>query len=258
MKRLQFSLLLSLLLVSFLLAVATTTRRTAVHAITIEELELNPTNCAFIRSNVELFGYVPCPCRLNTGNVLAYQCFPNCCPKTSSFEGDRCHSENELDWTPYEQTICGERPPSQYLDDTPNCFDKGNNPVVTTASASAGSTALSFELSLRSDHHCDDLFVASCDVGHYRPGMFGYRINTTDLPPKHCWLPCAPPPLADCTSSSCIYNRGTTAAVVRDWTLPTQLAPGDYALVCKTLMKVVFDKNTLYQYAFASTGFKIT
>ena len=88
--------------------------------------------------------------------------------------------------------------------------------------------------------------------------MYGYRINTTDLPPKHCWLACSPPPLSDCTAYSCPYNRGTTAAVVRDWTLNTQLTPGDYALVCKTLMKVVFDKNTLYQYAFASSSFKIT
>src|SRR3989338_3291514 len=220
MKLVSFFSFITLLLVA---VVALFSSSILVDAITIEELELNPVNCAFIRNNQQLFGYVPCPCRLNTGNVVAYQCFPHCCPKTADFEGDRCHTENELDWSPYEQTVCIERPPAEYLDDTPNCFDKGNSPVVKGASASGGSTTINFELSLRADHHCDDLYVALCDVGHSRPGMYGFRINPTDLPPKHCWLPCSPPSLSDCTATSCPYNRGTTAAVVRDWTLNTQL-----------------------------------
>jgi hypothetical protein len=256
----KISLVLKNLLVAVVIAICCTSlfyNNNKVQAITIADLELTPANCEFIRNNQQLFGYVPCKCRLNTGNVQAYQCFPNCCPKNADFEGDRCHTENELEWTPYEQTICIERPPSEYLDDTPNCFDKGNNPVVTGATASSGKTTISFELSLRSDHKCDDLFVTTCDVGHTRPGMFGFRINTTDVPPKHCWLPCSPAPISACNSTSCIYNRGRTAPVVRDWTLSPQLVPGNYALVCKTLMQLVFDKNTLYQYAFAQTAFKI-
>jgi hypothetical protein len=226
-------------------------------AVTVEELALNPENCAFIRLNVALFGYVPCPCRANTGNVLAFQCHPNCCPKTDKFEGDRCHSENRLLWTPYEQSVCVPRPPSEYTDDTPNCFDKGNNPIVKSVVAGGGTTFIGFELSITPKHQCDDLFVATCDVGHTRPGMFGFRLNTTDVPPRHCWIPCEPSPIMPCTQSSCVYNRGYTAAVVRDWTLATQLVPGTYALVCRTIMTYVLDTNTLYQYAYASTFFRV-
>lgn len=226
-------------------------------AVTLEDLVLSPENCEFIRNNVPLFGYVPCPCRVNTGNVVARQCHPHCCPKTSVHEGDRCHYENYNAWTPFEQTVCIERPPSEYTDDVPNCFDKGNNPVVTSAVAGGGITTIVFELSLFASHECDDLFVAKCNVNHVRPGQNGFRINTTDVPPKHCWMPCEPSPLTPCTASSCIHNRGRTAAVVRDWTLSTQLPLGTYALVCKSLMTYVLDKNTLYQFAFASTYFKI-
>ena len=117
---------------------------TASYALTIDELGFTPTRCAAIRADVASFGFIPCPCRLNSGKVEAIPCFPNCCPKTEAFEGDRCHQENKLDWSVWEQQVCREQPPPEYLADNPNCFYRGNIPFIKQVSVFSDSIKLDF------------------------------------------------------------------------------------------------------------------
>jgi hypothetical protein len=245
------------LTVAFLAFVTLLLTARVAHAVTVEELVLNEANCAAIRANVLLYGYVPCACRLNTGNVVAYQCYPHCCPRTDTFEGDRCDMENNLTWSVYEQKVCIPKPQSEYLDDTANCFYKGNEPEITSVATAAGSTTLGFRLSVDPDLSCDDLFVAQCQTR--RPGLYGYRLNTTTLPtPGQCWLPCAPSAIQDCTATACVANRGITPAVQQTWTLSTRLPIGDYALVCYTLMHYDAEGSTLYQETYSSSYFRVS
>lgn len=222
---------------------------------TISELGYTPERCATIRADPSAIGFVPCPCRLNTGLVQAVPCYPNCCPKTDTFEGDRCDMENRLSWTVYEQQICAERPQPEYIDDTANCFYRGNIPKVTSATAAGGVTNLGFQLSLRSDHRCNNLYVASCLPG--RVGLDGFFVNTSDPVPQRCWQTCPPTPIQPCTASSCMYHHGETPAVVTSWTLPVQLLPNNYTLVCETFMHGDAEGTTLYQYAYAIIGFRV-
>lgn len=223
-------------------------------AVTISDLEYTEENCAALRADTSALGYVPCACRLNTGNVQAVACYPNCCPKTSSFEGDRCHTENKEDWTVYEQHVCFEAPPSEYTDQTPNCFYRGNIPFIRSVSLEGGNTRIDFELSILEEHICHDLYIAACNTS--RNIWDDFRVNTTDSPPKHCWLNCSPKVLSECTATSCWANRGRTEAVVHSWTLDRRLPVADYALVCYTMVNGTTVGSSLYQTAYASIGFK--
>jgi ferredoxin-thioredoxin reductase catalytic subunit len=229
----------------------------SIHGLTINDIGFTAERCAAIRGDVQGFGSIPCPCRLNTGKVEAVQCYPNCCPKTLAFEGDRCHIENKLSWSVYEQQVCREQPPAEYLADNPNCFYRGNPPLINSATVTTTTTTLSFELSILDLHRCDNLFISKCNSLRDPFPAGNFRLNTTDAVPKHCWLKCPPTPLAPCTAESCVYHRGETRSVIRSWTLPVKLVPGDYALSCYTLVKGEAVGSSLYQNAYASTSFKI-
>lgn len=225
-------------------------------AVTIDDLKLTPENCRVLRANVGLFGSVPCECRLSTGNVKPVQCYPNCCPRTPTFEGDRCHTENRLLWSPYEQLVCNPRPPAEYTDDTPNCFYKGNDPVIVSVdNTHKGETTFNFGLSVLPAHKCLNLYVARCNPE--RVDLYDFRLNTTRKDKPYCWLGCPPKPLAKCTEDSCWAHRGETPGVVKTWTMPRRLDHGDYALVCQSLMKHVAEGSVLYQDAFAQSYFRL-
>ncbi len=226
-----------------------------VRAVTIDDLKLNEENCRTIRNNVALLGFVPCECRLNTGDVQPVQCYPNCCPRSAKFEGDRCHIENRLQWSPYEQTVCNPRPPIEFTSDTPTCFYKGNDPVINSVSTTATTTTINMGLSLFPTHKCLNLYVARCN--NSRIDLYDFRINTTDVRPQYCWLGCPPGPVSPCTKESCWAHRGETPGVVRTWTLPQQLPRGDYALVCQSLMRHDAEGSVLYQDAFSQSFFRI-
>jgi hypothetical protein len=229
----------------------------SVQSLTIDEIGLTPERCAAIRADVKTFGFIPCPCKLNTGKVTAVPCFPNCCPRTDSFEGDRCHIENKLSWTVYEQQVCAERPPAEYLSDNPNCFYRGNTPQVNGVQVAPGLTNLAFELSILPEHLCNNLYVAKCKTSRDPFPAQDFRLNTTDPVPKQCWLSCPPTPLAPCTEASCLYHKGETRSVVRSWTIQDKIKPGDYALVCSTLVKGEAVGSSLYQNAYSTIAFKV-
>lgn len=221
-------------------------------AVTIDDLSLNEANCAVIRRQIGTT--IPCPCRLNTGNLRdPAPCYPNCCPKTETFEGDWCHKENRLQWSVYDQLQCVEAPPAIYVDDSVNCFDQDAIPFITSVVAHNGVTELGFEMSR--SRLCNDLYLAACATS--RVNMYDFRVNTTDTPPRHCWLACAPSDLEACTSYSCWAHRGQTASTVKSWTVSRQLPPGDYALVCKTLVSAAAVTHVLYQYAAAAAYFRV-
>lgn len=224
-----------------------------VAAVTIDDLGFTEENCAALRASGTT---IPCECRLNTGNVKAFACYPNCCPKTEKFEGDRCHVENRLTWSVYEQQVCFPAPPREYTDDTPNCFYRGNIPKILSVTAAAGRTDFHFELSLLEEHKCHNLYVAEC--GSARVYRDDYRINTTDAVPRQCWLNCGPRSISPCTETDCWAHRGETHAVIRTWSMERQLPPGDYALVCYTMVSGDSVGSTLYQTAYAATSFKIS
>jgi hypothetical protein len=232
-------------------------------AVTIADLALNAANCATLRESATINTQVtiPCACRLSTGVLTAVRCYPNCCPRVvDQFEGDRCHTENRLLWSVFEQTVCTPRPAAEYTDDTPNCFFKGNDPDIASAVASAGATTLKFTLSLRAEHHCSNLYIAECNASRAGVGSVfrSFRIKGTGLPlPDYCWLKCAPTPYVPCTSTECWAHRGETHANIREWTLPQQLPIGNYALVCQTLMQHVAEGSSLYQDAFSQSFFRI-
>jgi hypothetical protein len=230
-----------------------------VAAVTIDDLKLNEETCRVIRNNAALAGSIPCDCRLNTGSQTPVRCYPNCCPRSTKFEGDRCHEQNRLTWSVYEQLVCEPRPPAEYTDDTPNCFYKGNTPDIHSAVTASGKTTIKFSLSLVDEHLCSNLYVAKCE--DQRPSLFaGFRLNTSDPRPeyKYCWLPCSPPPVEECTATSCWAHRGKTHAKIHEWTLDKALGWGDYALVCQTLMQHVAEGSSLYQDAYASAFFRLT
>ena len=228
-------------------------------AVTIDDLQLNEETCRVLRNNAGTSGLeIPCACRLNTGNPVAERCYPSCCPRTTTFEGDRCHDENRREWSVYEQLVCEPRPPAEYTDDTPNCFYKGNDPDLHSVTAAFGKTEVKFSLSLEATHECSNLFIAKCldERPHW---LNGFRLNTSDPRPEfqYCWLPCQPPPLEECTATSCLWHRGKTHAKVHEWSIPSQLPWGDYAVVCQSLMQHVAEGSSLYQDAFSSTFFRI-
>lgn len=250
-----------LLLSSLLVAIACTT---LAWGLTIDDLGLTAENCASIRSNPSSsgIGYIPCGCRLNTGNVEVSRCYPNCCAKTDVFEGDRCHIENKLDWTVYEQQVCREQPPVEYLADNPNCFYRGNPPLIhsvafTPLGSAPTATVLTFELSILDQHKCDNLFISKCKNQRNSYPQNDFRVNTTDPVPKHCWLSCPPTPLAQCTAASCTYHRGETRSVIRSWSIAEKLLPGDYTMTCYTLVKGQSVGSTLFQNAYATSSFKV-
>lgn len=221
-------------------------------ALTISDLALNAESCATLRNTPG--ATIPCECRLNTGKLQdPVPCYPNCCPKTDTFEGDWCDNENRLQWSVYDQLQCVEAPAAMYVDDSVNCFDQGTIPYITSVVAHAGVTQLAFELSRRLT--CNDLYIAPCKTG--RVNLQDFRINTTDKPPRQCWLTCAPDEIEACTSYSCWAHRGQTASTVKSWTVQRQLRAGDYALVCKTLVSANAVTHVLYQYAAASAYFRV-
>ncbi|CUI15597.1 Hypothetical protein, putative [Bodo saltans] len=221
-------------------------------ALTISDLALNAESCATLRNTPG--ATIPCECRLNTGKLQdPVPCYPNCCPKTDTFEGDWCDNENRLQWSVYDQLQCVEAPAAMYVDDSVNCFDQGTIPYITSVVAHAGVTQLAFELSRRLT--CNDLYIAPCKTG--RVNLQDFRINTTDKPPRQCWLTCAPDEIEACTSYSCWAHRGQTASTVKSWTVQRQLPAGDYALVCKTLVSANAVTHVLYQYAAASAYFRV-
>lgn len=224
-----------------------------VSALTVDDLGLTEENCKQIRDDPSSFGFVPCPCRINTASVRAVACYPHCCPKTSVFEGDRCHVGNRLSWSVYEQQVCFESPPKETLEDTPNCFYRGNIPHITSATVTASSTRLEFELSILDSHICNNLYLTTCDISRLTNEY--YRIDTADG--EQCWLRCSPEPLAPCTEFDCWAHRGETPSVIRHWTIPRALFPGDYALVCFTMVKGQSVGTELFQGAYASKSFKI-
>lgn len=226
-----------------------------VSSMSIDELGYNEENCKSIREDPSSIGFVPCECKLNTGILKAIPCYPNCCPKTEDYEGDRCHTENRLKWSVYEQQVCFPSPPKESIDDTPNCFYRGNIPKVFSVTAAAGFTKIEFELSLLTQHKCHNLYIAGCNSARVR--LDDFRINTTDATPQHCWLRCSPKPLAECTEAECWAHRGETPAVVRSWTVQRQLSPGDYALVCYTMVQAEASESSLYQTAYSTIGFKV-
>jgi hypothetical protein len=223
-----------------------------IHALTIADLALNPETCATLRNTPG--ATIPCECRLNTGKLQdPVPCYPNCCPKTDTFEGDWCDKENRLQWSVYDQLQCVEAPAAIYVDDSVNCFDQGTIPYITSVVAHQGVTQLAFELSRRL--LCNDLYIAQCKTG--RSNLQDFRVNTTDTPPRQCWLSCAPDEIESCSSYSCWAHRGQTASTVKSWTVQRQLAAGDYALVCKTLVSANAVTHVLYQYAAASAYFRV-
>lgn len=226
-------------------------------AVTLSDLGYTEATCAQYRADALTSGTaVPCACRLNTGNVKAVACYPNCCPKTDSFEGDRCDEENKNSWTVYEQHVCFPSPAIEYTDQTPNCFYRGNIPLIKGVDLVNGNTRLQFELSILDEHSCDDLFIAACKSS--RVVWDDFRINTTDPIPKYCWLSCAPVVVSPCTETSCWANRGQTDSVIHSWTLDRKLPAGDYALVCYSMLKGAAAGSSLYQTTYASIGFKQT
>ena len=234
-------------LVTVLLAAALSS---TVVAVTISDLALTPAACAVIRSQIG--AQIPCVCKLSTGVLHnPTPCYPNCCPKTATYEGDWCHTENALQWSVYDQLECVEAPPQEYIDDTPNCFYANTAPYITSVAAAGGQTVFTFQLS--SHTTCNDLYVASCRTA--RHGLTDFRLNATDG--SVCWLPCGPTPYEPCTAGSCWAHRGKTPSVVNTWTVPRQLAPGHYALVCESLVSAAAVSHTLYQYAYASSPFQI-
>ena len=227
--------------------------------LTIDELGFTESTCAAIRANPSSLGYIPCECQLNTGNVQPFRCSPNCCPRSDTFEGHRCHYENRLTWSVYEQDVCVERPPAEYTDDTPDCFYKGNDPeiVAVTVQPSTLTTHLSFRLSIVPEHTCHNLYVSRCMENRSTSLLRSFRLNNTADPIGYCWLDCAPAPLEPCTATSCTYNRGETHANIKEWTIGAALPPGDYALVCRTLRQHDAVGSTLFQDQFSQTFFNV-
>lgn len=224
-----------------------------VPALTISDLGYTEATCKVLRETIG--ATIPCACRLNTGKIKnPVPCYPNCCPKTATFEGDWCHTENRLSWSVYDQLQCVEAPPAMYVDDSVNCFDQNAIPYITSVHAGGGTTTLSFQLS--ASRLCNDLYIATCQTSRIQ--MYDFRINSTDRPtPRNCWLSCAPKEIAACTSYSCWAHRGQTASTVKTWTLSRQLPAGDYALVCRTLVQAAAVTHVLYQYAAASAYFRV-
>ena len=224
-------------------------------SLTLDELQYTEATCFEYRAEAISSGTaIPCPCRLNTGSVTASACYPDCCPKTDTFEGDRCHTENKATWTVYEQKVCYPSPPVEYTDQTPNCFYRGNIPLIKGNDVVDGKTHLTFELSIKDEHQCDDLYIAACNPE--RVIWDDFRINTTDAVPQYCWLNCAPKAVSECTATSCWANRGQTDSVIHEWTLDRQLPAGDYALICYTMVQGESVGSELWQTAYASIGFK--
>ncbi len=160
----------TLLLLAVLLAVAAT----PAWSVTIADLALTPAACAVLRSSVG--ATIPCVCKLNTGDFQnPIGCYPSCCPKTATFEGDWCHKENDLQWAVYDQLKCVEAPPKEFIDDTPNCFYANTAPYITSVAAEGGETVFMFQLSALSS--CSNLYVSRCRSG--RDGLTDFRLNTT-------------------------------------------------------------------------------
>jgi hypothetical protein len=229
-----------------------------VTGVTIDDLGYTEETCRIIRNSANLGGSIPCDCRLNTGTLEAVRCYPNCCPRTETFEGDRCHEENYLTWNVYEQQVCAPRPAAEYTDDTPNCFYKGNDPDIHSVGVQGSKTVFKFSLSILPEHRCDDLYVTKCL--DFRPGLFnGFFLNTSDPRPafSRCWLPCSPPALQECTATDCWSHRGITHPKIHEWEMDYALGWGDYALVCRTLMKHEAEGSALYQDAFSSAFFRL-
>ncbi len=223
-------------------------------SVTIADLALTPAACAVLRSTIG--ATIPCVCKLNTGELQnPVACYPNCCPKTATYEGDWCHKENELQWSVYDQLKCVEAPPKEFIDDTPNCFYANTAPYITSVVPAGGETVFTFQLSALST--CSNLYVSKCH--DRREGLTDFRLNTstTALHEDLCWLKCGPTPYEPCSASSCWAHRGKTASVVNTWTVPRQLPPGDYALVCESLVSAAAVSKTLYQFAYASSFFRI-
>ena len=224
------------------------------NALTIQDLAINAAQCAVLSSTPG--ATIPCQCRVNTGLLQnPVPCFPNCCPKTSTFEGDWCDIENQLQWSVYDQQVCIEAPPAMYIDSTVNCFGMATAPFITGVDKSSGVTQLQFELSALMP--CFDLYITSCFWSRDPGSVTDFFVNTTDTPPRQCLLDCAPQPIEPCTAVSCWAHRGNTAPVVKSWTLTRQLDPGDYALVCKSLISANAVTSTLYQWAAVASYFRV-
>jgi hypothetical protein len=201
-------------------------------AVTIEDLKLTPEKCAVIRKTE---AWPVCQCRLPLEDYYPRYCHPNCCPKTSTFRGDRCHSENKHLWAVWEQHICLEKPSQDYVAEETACYFRGAQPRVNSVTVnSEGNTAIHFHLSQQSQDSCRDVYVVSCQTD---------RILDTDMRLNKttgggvCWVGCPPQSISGCTEDKCWGNRGVTHKMTRTWEMTQKLPAGDYALTCEMLVQ---------------------
>ena len=193
--------------------------------------QLSESECQALRSAndiKEVADILPCECRYYSKQAVS--CHPNCCPRGSYDGHDRCHLSNEFDWTVYEQTVC--RPPTtqeNYPGDGA-CLYNGGNPFNSEGSVDAdGRISISFVLSKKPEHRCDDLVLSTCyseDPG--QAASFRFTTPTGQI----CWQHCPPKPYAACTSDECFFRRGRTHPFVRKWSVPSLPTGESYLLSC--------------------------
>eukprot|EP00759_Apiculatamorpha_spiralis_P012040 PhF_6_TR19132/c0_g1_i2/m.28144 len=224
-----------------------------IHAVTLNPI-MTATECEGLRSTTKDTSLLPCECRRSDPTV-ATACHPRCCPKSSVYTGDRCHAENTVLWSPYEQIVC--RPPTttqNFLNDGV-CWRTYGSPNNVQATRISGGLRVTFLLSLLEQHRCVDLFIAPCKSQRGALSDVLLRKSTGD-----CWMPCPSYPILPCTSSSCSVNRGQTSPYVREWQNVPDLPTGNYALVCQSVSKISTTSSNqaeVNQTQFSATPFYI-
>jgi len=202
--------------------------------LTLAQLQLTELQCQALRASS--VAAVPCECRLPVSQ-LPLACHPDCCPRSVTFAGDRCHPQNARDWTPYEQRVC--RPPTTTQDFSFDgvCFTSDGRPQSVSATNNIGGTftTIGFRLSLKLDHRCDDLFLTSCSSTSSKAS----DLLVDTISSKSCWITCPPQSVSGCTSDVCWAHRGRTLPLLKRWDLDRTLTTGNlYALVCQTLVAI--------------------
>lgn len=199
---------------------------------------LSPEACAALiaqQSLAEVATALPCECR--TFSRRAVPCHPSCCPKAAYYEGgDRCHQENRLAWSVWEQRACR---PSTTQENYPGdgvCLYNGGNPfdVIAHDVAERAQTTLTFTLSKRAEHRCEDLVVSHCPAQRAADAARYRTERDSELAGEVCWSECPPLPLRECEEHNCPYNRGRTHPFITSWTVPRLTTGHVYLLSCMT------------------------